>query len=351
MPRVKSGSEQELEIKKRKAASIIKKKPEKIKDNEYLLLMDIMEDKLKKLKYVGENLFSYIMRKFIVDGRIIICGKEIINNCILDYNRKEDHFIINKCSYNLAWDTSGFFGRNLHNLRLVQENYKHLLQNFENGYFEVFEFMLKFMEEFNNVFILIIEGKRTYKNKQTKINKTNINALINNIDKVLGWYYANPRVDSATSNLNNNIYEFVAKGDAFYNSSHYKPLYEKLLIPPTKDNQIHLKGELLVQVGNQKYKIDVSLAKHIFTNDCIPTIHIQKWLEPNGWVTMHYDSSLNSIFKREKLKVTQKTEFEQKDYDHMIKHALNFINYFENSKINGFNDFGSSFIKIDKFSV
>ena len=66
---------------------------------------------------------------------------------------------------------------------------------------------------------------------------------------------------------------------------------------------------------------------------------------------MHYDSSLNSIFKLEKLKVTQKSEFDYNDYDHMIKHSLNFINYFENSKINGFNNFDSSFIKIDKFLV
>lgn len=351
MPRVKIGSEREREIKKRKAASIIKKKPEKIKDTEYLLLMDIMEDKLKKLKYVGENLFSYIMKKFIVDGKIKICEKEITTNCILDYNRKEDRFVINKCKYNLIWDTTGFFGRNLHNLCLVRENYKQLFYASENGYFEVFEFMLKFMEEFNNVFILITEGKRTYKNKQTKIDRTNINALINNIDKVLSWYYANPRVDSATANLNTNIYEFVTKCDGFYDKNYYKPLSEKLSIPPVRDNQIHLKGELLVQVGNQKYKIDVSLAKHLFTSDCCPTIHIQKWLEPNGWVTMHHDSSLNNIFKLEKLKVIQKSEYDYNDYDHMIKYSLNFINYFENSKINGFNDLNYNFIVTDKFLV
>ena len=351
MPKVKSGSYQEQEIKKRKAATATRKKdPEKIKDHEYIICMDVFEDKLKKLQYVGNNIFSYIMKKFTNNGKIKICEKEIITNCIVDYERKEDHFIINNYSYNLVWDTTGFFGRNLHNLRLVQENYRHLTQIQENGYFEVFEFMLKFMEEFNNVFILITEGKRIYKNKQTKINKTNINALINNIDNVLGWYYANPRVDSATASLNSNICEFTIKCDAFYKTYYYKPLYENLSIP-THNNIISISGELILQIGkNNKYKILPRLSK-TNQNELAATIYIHKWLEPTGWVLMHAESSLNAIFKKDRPKLITKREFGHLEYDTMVKYALNFINYFESSEIIGFNNFDSSFIKIDKYSV
>lgn len=350
MPRAKPGSEQEREIKKRKAAAIIKKKPEKIKDTEYLLLMDIMEDKLNKLKYVGENLLLFVGKNFKTDNKIKICQREISCNCILEYERDKDHFKIIKNNFDLIWDFSGFFGRNLHNIKFTESYYKSSNHKSENGFFELFEFMLKFREEFNNVFVLVTEGKRIYKNLQTKINKNNMNAVINNIDKVLEWYYANPRVDSATASLNNTIVQFSAKSNSFYRPDYYKPLFEKLATL-IKDNTAYLNGELIVEIGKLKYKIEVSLAKHIFTNDCIPKIHIQKWLEPTGWVMMHYDTSLNSIFKRDKMKIIQKSEFDYNDYDHMIKQAINFINYFENSTIFGFNDLDSDFIKLDKYLV
>lgn len=285
------------EAEKRKKYSLTKKKDlSKITDEEFGILLGIVEDKIGKLRYklmqTLPNYFGIVIKDKTYSFLIDILDTKIEYFVNLETTKLKSSIVIKEpaCWYNIP--EASFLYRNHGIINPINTNSKHI---------NVFNFIERVFSDINKLIVKYSDNKNIA--RKMIINNKNINEFIKDIDQVLLWFFANPAINSATAS--ESIYLTLLKETVnnykIHDNGKYKIIkevaYYDHYIKQNNTHQYISDYQIIFKLGNGLFKIDIKIIRIVSAKEL--SIVLYKWNDTNGWITIdrigNYDKLLGKL--------------------------------------------------------